>query len=59
MGIGITGIIAPGFGSVLDDKILASYYASFGFGKTGRTSESVGEFDIVRPPQPKEGLWNE
>lgn len=59
MGIGITGIIAPGFGSVLDDKILASYYASFGFGKTGRTSESVGEFDIVRPPQPKEGLLNE
>ncbi len=59
MGIGITGIIAPGFGSVLDDKILGSYYASFGFGKTGRTSESVGEFDIVRPPQPKEGSWIE
>ena len=59
MGIGITGIITPGFGSVLDKKILASYYASFGFGKTGRIHESVDEFDIVRPPQPKEGSLNE
>ena len=60
MGIGITGIITPGFGSVLDNNILASYYASFGFSNTGkRIRKGVGEFDVVRPPQPKEGSLNE
>jgi len=59
MGAGLVGIIAPSAASIVDNKILASYYASFGFGNTGRIRESVGEFDIVRPPQPKEGLWIE
>lgn len=59
MEAGLVGIIAPGAASIVDEKILASYYASFGFGNTGRIRESVGEFDIVRPPQPKEGSWIE
>lgn len=60
MGIGIVGIITPGAASILDEKILTSYYASFGFGNPGkRIRADVGEFDIVRPPQPKEGSLNE
>ena len=60
MEIGIVGIIAPGAMAIVDKKILASYYASFGFGNTGKSVyEGVGEFDIVRPPQPKEGSLNE
>ena len=56
MGIGIVGLVAPSSTAIVDEKILTSYYASFGFGNTRRRiREGVGEFDVVRPPQPKEG----
>jgi len=52
MQIGIAANISP---IALDADILASYYASFGFTRSTTVYPDGGGFDIVRPPQSKEG----
>jgi len=56
MQVGIFGIITPVSTSPVDADILKSYYGSFGF-TGGKVHDKM--FDIVRPPQPKEGSLNE